>query len=129
MASPLQKRFRKAVRDPILRKNVLRATDTSLRHRLAVVAERPDWEELKDRAADIRDEVLGDLDRYLEQFVLQARRRGAHVHMAKDAAQARRIILDGDDRMDPDGLLDPRLVAIFVEHHQGMAEIWNRIGQ
>jgi HD-GYP domain-containing protein (c-di-GMP phosphodiesterase class II) len=39
----------------------------------------------------------------------------------------RRIILDGDDRFDPRGHLDPRLVEIFAEHHGGMAEIWESL--
>ena len=41
--------------------------------------------------------------------------------------QARRIVLEGDDRFDPHRHLDPRLVEIFAEHHQGMAEIWDSL--
>jgi HD-GYP domain-containing protein (c-di-GMP phosphodiesterase class II) len=41
--------------------------------------------------------------------------------------QARRIILEGDDRFDPDSHLDPKLVEIFSEHHPGMAEIWDSL--
>jgi hypothetical protein len=38
-----------------------------------------------------------------------------------------RIILEGDDRMDPEGHLDPELVALFAGHHGRMAEIWDRL--
>lgn len=40
---------------------------------------------------------------------------------------ARRIILEGDDRMDADGQLDPELLRLFADHHGGMAEIWDRL--
>jgi L-lactate dehydrogenase complex protein LldF len=92
--SELDRRIRLAVTDPVLPGNVLRATDTSLEHRNAVVAERTDWEELRDRAAAIKDHTLDHLDRYIEEFTGNARRRGAHVHLARDAAQARRIIVE-----------------------------------
>ncbi len=41
--------------------------------------------------------------------------------------EAHRIILDGDDRMDPEGHLDPDLRRLFADHHTGMAEIWDRL--
>jgi HD-GYP domain-containing protein (c-di-GMP phosphodiesterase class II) len=40
---------------------------------------------------------------------------------------ARTILLEGDDRLDPEGHLDPTLLALFAEHHEGMAEIWNEL--
>jgi HD-GYP domain-containing protein (c-di-GMP phosphodiesterase class II) len=42
-------------------------------------------------------------------------------------AQATRIILEGDDRLDPAGHLDPALTRIFAKRHAGMAEIWDRL--
>lgn len=41
--------------------------------------------------------------------------------------EARKIILEGDDRMDPEGHLDPKLRTLFATHHEGMAEIWDRL--
>jgi HD-GYP domain-containing protein (c-di-GMP phosphodiesterase class II) len=41
--------------------------------------------------------------------------------------EAHRIILDGDDRMDPEGHLDPDLRRLFADHHTGIAEIWDRL--
>jgi HD-GYP domain-containing protein (c-di-GMP phosphodiesterase class II) len=40
---------------------------------------------------------------------------------------ARRIILEGDARMDPEGHLDPELRELFAVHHDGMAEIWDSL--
>jgi HD-GYP domain-containing protein (c-di-GMP phosphodiesterase class II) len=41
--------------------------------------------------------------------------------------QARRVVLEGDDRFTPAGHLDPKLLQIFAEHHEGMAEVWDRL--
>jgi len=41
--------------------------------------------------------------------------------------KTRRILLEGDDRFDPTSHLDPKLLGIFSEHHQGMAEIWDQL--
>jgi L-lactate dehydrogenase complex protein LldF len=94
MSEPLARRIGRAVGDPVLRRNVIRATDTSLRHRLTVVEERPDWEDLRSRASAVREEALENLDRYLGEFTENARRRGAHVHRARDARAACRIVTE-----------------------------------
>ncbi len=36
------------------------------------------------------------------------------------------IILKGDDRMDPKGHFDPKLLEIFVNHHERMDEVWRQ---
>lgn len=40
--------------------------------------------------------------------------------------EARRIILDGDSRLDPEGHFDPTLIALFAEEHRAMDRIWAR---
>jgi HD-GYP domain-containing protein (c-di-GMP phosphodiesterase class II) len=40
--------------------------------------------------------------------------------------QARKILLEGDDRFQPKNHLDPELVDIFAARHEGMAEIWDQ---
>jgi len=39
----------------------------------------------------------------------------------------RRILLEGDDRMDVEGLFDPQVIKAFAEHHLGFDEIWKRL--
>jgi len=41
--------------------------------------------------------------------------------------EAHDTILNGDDRLDPAQHFDPKLLAIFKKHHEGMAEIWDRL--
>ncbi|MBV8259320.1 MAG: lactate utilization protein, partial [Actinobacteria bacterium] len=81
-----------AVADDQLRRNVRKATTTIRQRRAALVAEMPDWQELRTSAAAIKDHVLANLDRYLEQFEAAATARGAHVHWARDADEANAIV-------------------------------------
>jgi HD-GYP domain-containing protein (c-di-GMP phosphodiesterase class II) len=41
--------------------------------------------------------------------------------------EARRIILEGDSRIDPRGQFDPSLLALFAEHHGEMDRIWRQL--
>jgi HD-GYP domain-containing protein (c-di-GMP phosphodiesterase class II) len=45
---------------------------------------------------------------------------------ALDHDKARHIILNGDERLDPVGHFDPRILAVFAEHHGELAVIWKR---
>ncbi|HEY2068207.1 MAG TPA: lactate utilization protein B [Rhizomicrobium sp.] len=53
-----------------------------------------DWEALRDQGATIRDFALTHLDTLLEQFETNVTARGGKVHWARDAAEARAIVLD-----------------------------------
>ncbi len=41
--------------------------------------------------------------------------------------EACRTILRGDDRLVPAAHFDPKLLAVFQEHHRGMAEVWDSL--
>ena len=53
----------------------------------------PDFEGLRDKGAAIRDYALTHLDTLLEQFERSVTARGGHVHWARDAKEAREIVL------------------------------------
>ncbi|HYD06679.1 MAG TPA: LutB/LldF family L-lactate oxidation iron-sulfur protein [Reyranella sp.] len=58
-------------------------------------AERlPEFEALRDRARDIKDHTLANLDFYLEEFERKVIALGGHVHWAPTAEDARRIIAE-----------------------------------
>ena len=58
-------------------------------------AERlPEFEALRDRARDIKDHALANLDFYLEEFERKVLALGGHVHWAPTAEDARRIIAE-----------------------------------
>ncbi len=76
-----------------LRKNVAHATDVIQAKRNSLVAEKRDWQEIRTSAAAIRAHVLANLGSYLEQFETNCTAAGGTVHWARDAAEARAIIL------------------------------------
>jgi L-lactate dehydrogenase complex protein LldF len=62
--------------------------------RARAAAALPEFEALRDLARDLKDHVLAHLDLYLEAFEARAVEMGARVHWARDAAEARRIVLE-----------------------------------
>ncbi|MFI9639207.1 lactate utilization protein B [Micromonospora sp. NPDC051925] len=80
--------------DVQLRANLGRATRTIRDKRAAVVAEVPDWERLRDRAARVKDDVIDRLPHLLAQFERAATAAGATVHHAVDAAAANAVVTD-----------------------------------
>ena len=82
------------LRDSQLRHNLERATGTIRTKRAGVVAELPDWEDLRLAGAAIKDDVLANLDRYLLQVEERVTAAGGQVHWARDAAEANRVVTD-----------------------------------
>ncbi|MGW1077528.1 LutB/LldF family L-lactate oxidation iron-sulfur protein [Streptomyces sp. NPDC002537] len=83
-----------ATADEQLRANVRRATHTIRGKRAVLVDERPDWQDLRDTAAALKDDVLAHLDTYLEQVEERVTAAGGTVHWAADAEEANRIVTD-----------------------------------
>ena len=52
------------------------------------------WEGLREKARQIKDETLLHLDKYLEQFAENAEKAGAKIHWAIDAKAANEIVLN-----------------------------------
>ena len=77
---PFPGRCAEALADRQLRRNLRNATTTIRDKRARVVAEVPDWEELREAGRAIKADVLARLDEYLLQFeaaVDRGRRAGA----------------------------------------------------
>jgi L-lactate dehydrogenase complex protein LldF len=81
-----------ALADSQLRGALRNATSLFGKRRLAAANGLTNWEDLRASARAIKDDVLLNLDKYLEQFVAQAEARGAVFHWARDAAEANSII-------------------------------------
>jgi L-lactate dehydrogenase complex protein LldF len=77
-----------------LRRNLRGATTTIRDKRERVVAELPDWEELRDAGRAIKEDLLAHLDSYLLEFEAAVIAAGGHVHWAPDAAAANQVVLD-----------------------------------
>ncbi len=89
---PFPEAARAALANTQLRRNLGKATRTIRAKRAAVVAELPDWEELRAAGQAIKQHTLAHLDRYLEQLEGQVTARGGTVHWARDANEANRIV-------------------------------------
>jgi L-lactate dehydrogenase complex protein LldF len=85
---------RSALADGQLRTNLARATGTITERRRSVVAELPDWEELRAAGSAIKADTMARLPELLEQLDRQVVARGGSVHWARDAAEANRIVTD-----------------------------------
>jgi L-lactate dehydrogenase complex protein LldF len=77
-----------ALADQQLRTNLGRATHTIRDKRARVVAEVPDWEDLRAAGSALKADVLARLPELLVQFEEAATAAGATVHWARDAAEA-----------------------------------------
>ncbi|MDA0638316.1 lactate utilization protein B [Nonomuraea sp. MCN248] len=94
MPGSFPKNAEKAVQNSQLRYNLRKATHTIRDRRASVVAELPDWQELRAAGKAIKDDTLRHLDRYLLQMEEAVTAAGGHVHWARDAAEANRVVAD-----------------------------------
>ncbi|ROR34297.1 LutB/LldF family L-lactate oxidation iron-sulfur protein [Inmirania thermothiophila] len=87
-------RAREALLDEGLREALARARGGFVAKRAAAVAALPEFEALRDAAVEVREHSLDHLAHYLERFEARVREAGGAVHWARDAAEARAIVLD-----------------------------------
>jgi L-lactate dehydrogenase complex protein LldF len=90
--------FRQRVSVAILDKRLQAALDHAsggfVHKRAALVAALPEFEALRERARDIKNHVLANLDHYLERYEAEVVRQGGQVHWATTAEEARAIVLE-----------------------------------
>lgn len=91
---PFPDAAREALKNTQLRDNLRNATTTIRAKRAAVVAELPDWMELRAAGAAIKDDVLANLERYVLELEANVTRRGGVVHWARDANEANAIAVN-----------------------------------
>jgi len=94
LAPPFPQAALRVLRNPQLRKNVAHAIDVIETKRGKLVAEKTDWQALREAASAIRNQALEHLDSYLEEFEKNCTAAGGTVHWAADADEARGLILD-----------------------------------
>jgi L-lactate dehydrogenase complex protein LldF len=92
--TPFPRRVAQALADPGLHVALDRAVEHSTTARIKAMASLPDADGLRDHARRVRAHTLSRLDSYLTQFTQAVEAAGGQVHWARDAAEARRIMLD-----------------------------------
>ncbi|MQA33178.1 LutB/LldF family L-lactate oxidation iron-sulfur protein [Modestobacter roseus] len=83
---------RGALRDGQLRANLGHATSTIRGKRARLVAEVPDWAQLRAAGKAIKAATMARLDDHLEELERQVTARGGVVHWARDAHEANEIV-------------------------------------
>jgi L-lactate dehydrogenase complex protein LldF len=83
---------REALQDAQLRSNLERATATIRNKRARAVSEVADWDEMRTRAAAIKDDTLARLPELLVEFETRVTAAGGNVHWARDAQEAADIV-------------------------------------
>jgi L-lactate dehydrogenase complex protein LldF len=82
-----------ALADPALQRALRNLKAGFPGKRAAAIARLPEFEALRDAGRDLKNETLANLDFYLEMFEQNVREHGGQVHWARDADEARKIIL------------------------------------
>ena len=85
---------RAALSDTQLRHNLGHATQAIRAKRAAVVAELPDWQELREAGRALKERVVRHLDGYLLELEEAVKRSGGVVHWARDGDECNRIVGD-----------------------------------
>ena len=83
---------KRALGDSQLRANLARATSTIRDKRGRVVGEVPDWEELREAGAAVKESALLGLAEHLTSLEAAVLSAGGQVHWAKDGAEACSIV-------------------------------------
>ncbi len=93
MTAPLAVRARAAIGDRLLQEALGTATTKFLAAQRTALADFPESEAFRDRARRIKEATLQRLDEYLARLADNVERAGGVVHWARDAAEAREIVL------------------------------------
>lgn len=83
-----------AIHDASLQQAMGKARDGFVGKRAQQAAELPEFEALREEAKNLKNHILENLDHYLERYEDAVKRAGGHVHWARDAQEARAVILD-----------------------------------
>jgi len=83
----------RALHDPQLQKALNNVKQGFIDKRQAAADKLPEFEALRDSACDIKNHTLEHLDLYLEAYEEKVKASGGHVHFARNADEAREIIL------------------------------------
>ncbi|MFA5631581.1 MAG: lactate utilization protein B [Porticoccaceae bacterium] len=87
-------RSREALADPVLQSAMDKARPGFVRKRSDAIARVANFSELRDKAREVRQRSLRDLDVYLGIFERRVTAAGGHVHWASSTDDLRRIVLD-----------------------------------
>ena len=83
-----------ALENPVLQSALAKIKTGWVANRARAADRLPEFEALRDQGRDIKNHSLAHLDLYLQAFEAKVIERGGTVHWARDAAEARAIVLE-----------------------------------
>lgn len=83
-----------AIHDASLQQAMGKARDGFVGKRAQQAAALPEFETLREEAKNLKNHILENLDHYLERYEAAVTKAGGQVHWARDAQEARAVILD-----------------------------------
>src|SRR5882672_10280314 len=90
----LTQRSHDALENTVLQGALKAATTTFIERRRDAITSVSDWEGLRQRARQVKEHTINNLDYYLEQLVEQVEARGGTVHWAKTGDDVSRYIIE-----------------------------------
>ncbi len=93
-SSEIHARLKVALADAHLQEAYRSSTLRLYTHRLKAIEEVPGFERLRERARELKREVIEHLDFYLEQFARNVERDGGVVHWAETAEEASAAVIE-----------------------------------
>lgn len=82
-----------ALQDAALQRSLEKFRTGFSSKRAEAAARLPEFEALRDHGRDLKNHILQHLDFYLERFEEKVKAQGGQVHWARDAGQARAVVL------------------------------------
>jgi L-lactate dehydrogenase complex protein LldF len=82
-----------ALKNPVLQSALAKIKTGWVANRARAAERLPEFEDLRDQGRDIKDHSLVHLDLYLRAFEAKVTALGGKVHWARDAAEARAVVL------------------------------------
>lgn len=92
--APLRERVTECLKDDFKHEAIKKAQEALGANRNRLVAEMPEWENIREAAKQIRQHVTENMDYYVKQFVENTTARGNKVHFAPTAEDALCEIFD-----------------------------------
>jgi L-lactate dehydrogenase complex protein LldF len=108
---PFEESAKASLADAQLRHNIGKATRSIREKRAVAVEELPDWQELREAGRALKERTLRHLEEYLLQLEESVRKAGGHVHWARDAEEANRIIASVAKRHDAKEVVKVKSIA------------------
>lgn len=117
---PFPEAARREMGNEQMRTNIRHATHTIRAKRADVVSELPDWEELRAAGSALKEQVMANLPELLEEFERNFTAAGGHVHWARDADEANRIVTELVQETGSEEVIKIKSMAtqeIGLDHH------------